>query len=194
MKEEIRQCREANRYTKINIVKLKNIEIRQKYYQETEKRLGEKWNEARHQGLEELWKSFKNILSETSKEICGTKSVNRTKKAADGGIIRQPIEKGGRPRITLVNLKSAFNTVQRDELRQPIEKGGRPRITLVNLKSAFNTVQRDELWNCLEELEVTRKPRQVIESVYQRVIGQVRINGKVRKEFKLKRRIKQGIV
>ncbi|KAK9729939.1 hypothetical protein QE152_g15626 [Popillia japonica] len=82
MEEEIRQCREAKRYTKINIVKLKNIEIRQKYYEETGKRLGEKWKEVQHQGLEESWKSYKNILSETAKEICGTKSVDRTKKSS----------------------------------------------------------------------------------------------------------------
>ncbi|KAK9717911.1 hypothetical protein QE152_g23483 [Popillia japonica] len=63
-------------------IKLKNIEIRQKYYEETGKRLRRKWKEVQHQGLEELWKSFKNILSETAKEICGTKSVDTTKKSS----------------------------------------------------------------------------------------------------------------
>ncbi|KAK9711654.1 hypothetical protein QE152_g25336 [Popillia japonica] len=107
MEEEIRQSREAKRYPKINIVKLKNIEIRPNYYEGTGKRLGQKWKEAQHQGLEALWKSFKNILSETAKKVCETRCVDRTKQAADGGIISSVVtewrEKGVRVIAWTVN-------------------------------------------------------------------------------------------
>lgn len=83
-------------------------------------------------------------------------------------------------------------SIVRKVIESATEQGKELYLVFVDLKAAFDTVPRGKLWQCLEEMEVTGKLRQVIKSIYKTVRGEVRIKGKYSREFEMQKGVKQG--
>lgn len=62
----------------------------------------------------------------------------------------------------------------------------------IELKAAFNTINRNKMREWLKKINSTSKLRDVIGSVYNKVIGKVRMNGNYSRGFVLEKGIKQG--
>lgn len=74
-------------------------------------------------------------------------------------------------------FKKERQTVVKKVIEKAIEQGKELYLIFIDPKAAFDTVNSNTIWECLEEMKVTKKLREVIESEYNRVIGQVRMYG-----------------
>lgn len=65
-------------------------------------------------------------------------------------------------------------------------------LAFIDLKAAFDTVNRRRVWEVCRRKGVPEYMVQVMESLYQRVTGVVRINGKTSETFRINKGLKQG--
>lgn len=80
----------------------------------------------------------------------------------------------------------------RNIIERKIGEGGEMYLTFIDLKSAFDAIDRREVWRTLEEMEVPNALVRAIRSVYNTVRARVQIAGRKSEEFIMKNGIKQG--
>lgn len=82
--------------------------------------------------------------------------------------------------------------ILRNIIERKMGEGGELFLTFIDLKAAFDTVDRGEIWKTLQELEVSKELIEVIRSVYETVRARIQIAGQRSEEFRMNRGIKQG--
>lgn len=92
-----------------------------------------------------------------------------------------------RERQTMDNIFILRNLIEKRN-----EQGKELYIMLIDLKAAFDSIDRDIIWKVMEELEITQKIIEVTKSTYNRVKGKVQMGGKRSKDFYINKGIKQG--
>lgn len=80
----------------------------------------------------------------------------------------------------------------RNITERTIEKGGELFVTLIDLKAAFDNINRSHIWRYLLELQAPRKLIRNIKNMYQNVKGRVQMNGESSDTFFMTKGIKQG--
>lgn len=65
-------------------------------------------------------------------------------------------------------------------------------IAFIDLKAAFDQIPKSHVWKSLQEAGVNEQLIRNIESVYNNVTAQVRLNGELSSGFKMKKGLKQG--
>lgn len=62
----------------------------------------------------------------------------------------------------------------------------------IDLKAAYDSVNRDTLWTVLERYGVPRKLRSLIKALYHKTDAAVRVNGELTEWFEVKTGLRQG--
>lgn len=80
----------------------------------------------------------------------------------------------------------------RSIIERKIEVGEKLYLTFIDLKAAFDTVDRREIWKTLRELGVDKGLISAIRSTYKTVRAKVQVAGERSEEFEMNKGIKQG--
>lgn len=80
----------------------------------------------------------------------------------------------------------------RNLIERKIEEGGEMFLVFIDLKAAFDTIDRREIWKALEEMEIPKMLLEAIRSTYETVRLKIQIAGQKSEEFKMNKGIKQG--
>lgn len=80
----------------------------------------------------------------------------------------------------------------RSIIERKIEEGEELYLTFIDLKAAFDTVDRSEIWRTLKELKVDKNLIGAIRSSYRTVMARVQLEGQRSEMFEMKKGIKQG--
>lgn len=83
-------------------------------------------------------------------------------------------------------------TIIRNTIERAIENGEQLYLAFIDLRAAFDMVQRKSIWRCLQQLQVNRKLITVIKSIYTNVKGKVQIGGLRSESFQMYTGLKQG--
>ena len=65
-------------------------------------------------------------------------------------------------------------------------------IAFLDLTAAFDNINREQVWKVLDDKKIPNKLKRATESVYEKVYGRVRINGRISEQFRMDKGLKQG--
>jgi hypothetical protein len=80
-RNKLKPCHEATK-----TYKLQEKEQAEKYKEYVEQKIEQTKEEQEQMGIEEAWQTFKTILQEGARKVCGTVVVNKNKKQTAGGM------------------------------------------------------------------------------------------------------------
>lgn len=90
-------------------------------------------------------------------------------------------------RQTVDNISILRNIIEKNN-----DQGNNIYITFIDLKAAFDSIDRKEMWSAMEELGVSGKLLQATRSTYKTVVGKVQMGGSRSGKFMMNKGIKQG--
>lgn len=158
----------------------------------TENRIPEEWEE---NIIIPLYKKGNKSNCENYRAICLTSTLYKMYTKIIEGRLRGEMEgKMEKEQAAYMKGKQTQDhiSIVRKIIERAKEQGKELCIAFVDLKAAFDTVPRDKLWSCLKDYKISSKLLKAVKTVYKRVRGEVRIDGKSSNGFEMHRGIKQG--